>query len=32
MALATMVEAVRLCIETALTSDDDVHYAAGGID
>jgi pyroglutamyl-peptidase len=32
MALPTMVEAIRLCIETALTSDDDVHYAAGALD
>jgi len=32
MALPTMIEAIRLCIETALTSDDDAHYAAGSID
>jgi len=32
MALPTMIEAVRLCIETALTSDDDAHYAAGSTD
>jgi pyroglutamyl-peptidase len=32
MALPTMVEAIRLCIETALASDDDVHYASGSID
>jgi pyroglutamyl-peptidase len=32
MALPTMIEAIRLCIETALTSDDDVHYAAGSTD
>jgi len=29
MALATMVEAVTLCIETALTTRDDLHYGAG---
>jgi pyroglutamyl-peptidase len=32
MALPTMIEAIRLCIETALTCDDDVHYAAGSTD
>jgi pyroglutamyl-peptidase len=29
MALATMVEATRLCLETALTTPEDLHYAAG---
>lgn len=29
MALSTMIEAIRLCIETALATDDDAHYAAG---
>ena len=32
MALPTMIEAIRLCIETALTSDADARYAAGSID
>ena len=27
--LATMIAALRLCIETALTTKDDLHYAAG---
>ena len=29
MALATMIEAIALSIETALTTPDDLHYAAG---
>ena len=29
MALATMIDAVRLCIEAALSTDTDAHYAAG---
>jgi len=32
MALPTMIEAIRLCIEAALTSEDDAHFAAGSID
>jgi pyroglutamyl-peptidase len=31
MALPTMIEAIRLCIEAALTTGDDVHYAAGTV-
>ena len=32
MALATMIEAVRLCIEVALTTETDARFAAGAID
>ena len=31
MALPTMIEAIRLCIEAALTTGDDLHYAAGTV-
>jgi pyroglutamyl-peptidase len=29
MELATMIEAIRLCIETALTTREDIHFAGG---
>lgn len=32
MALATMIEGTRLCLETALTTAADAHYAAGSLD
>jgi pyroglutamyl-peptidase len=32
MALPTMIEAIRLCIEAALDTNSDAHYAAGAID
>lgn len=32
MTLETMIAAVRLCVETALTTGADAHYAAGSLD
>ncbi|MGH8042071.1 MAG: pyroglutamyl-peptidase I [Rudaea sp.] len=32
MALETMLQAVRLCLDTALTTAADAHYAAGSLD
>jgi hypothetical protein len=29
MELATMIAAIRLCIETALSTREDLHFAAG---
>jgi pyroglutamyl-peptidase len=29
MALATMIDAIRLCLETAIQTPEDLHYAAG---